>query len=162
MKVNIEHGEVTTKHNESLMLHLMQHPLDCSKCNKVEYCFLHQFATQKRFHEFTRFADRQLRDIEYKNFGQDILFDVQKYIGCQRCVRSYRDVLGGELIGFIRNDRGYKEVFLYPSKTLDNSYSLNFVDLSPVGSFVDKNNVDQPAEWNLIKHQVFRPKIVWV
>jgi NADH-quinone oxidoreductase subunit G len=151
MEVNIEYGKVITKHNELLMSHLMQHPLDCSKCNKVGYCFLHQFATQKGFHGFTRFADRQLKDVEYRNFGQDIIFDVQKCIGCQRCIRSYRDFLGEELIGFIRNDKRYKKAFLCPSKTLDNSYSLNFVDLSSVGAFVDKNSVYQPAECNLIK-----------
>jgi NADH-quinone oxidoreductase subunit G len=116
----------------------------------VGYCFLHKFVSRTKFSGFTRIAKGKLQDIEYKEFGQHILFDATKCIGCQRCIRFCRDILDEELLGFIRNENGYKEIDLYPGKRLDDNYSLNLVDLCPAGAFVDRNCLYQPAEWRLI------------
>ncbi|MDR2779211.1 MAG: (2Fe-2S)-binding protein [Puniceicoccales bacterium] len=150
MEIDTECEEAVSKRNELFKLHLLQHPLDCSKCDKVGYCFLHKFASQTKFAGFTRTVKGQLQNVKYKEFGQHILFDTQKCIGCQRCIRFCRDVLGEELLGFIRNEDGYMDVDLYPGKRLNNNYSLNLVDLCPAGAFVNKNCVYQPVEWDLV------------
>jgi NADH-quinone oxidoreductase subunit G len=150
MEIDTEYEEVIDKRNRLLRLHLLRHPLDCSKCNKVGYCFLHKFAFQTKFPGFTRIAKDQLQDIKYKEFGQHIFFDATKCIDCQRCIRFCRDILDEELLGFIGNENGYGEVDLYPGKTLDNNYSLNLVDLCPAGAFVNRNCLYQPVEWGLI------------
>ncbi|MDR1173815.1 MAG: (2Fe-2S)-binding protein [Puniceicoccales bacterium] len=150
MEIDTEYEEAVDKRNELFRLHLLQHPLDCSKCDKVGYCFLHKFASQTKFSGFSRIAKWQLQNIKYKEFGQHILFDATKCIGCQRCIRFCRDVLDEELLGFIRNENGYEEVDLYPGKRLDNNYSLNLVDLCPAGAFINGNCLYQPAEWRLV------------
>jgi NADH-quinone oxidoreductase subunit G len=150
MEIDTEYEEAVDKRNKLFRLHLLQHPLDCSKCNKVGYCFLHKFASQTKFPGFTRIAKNQPQDIKYKEFGQHILFDASKCIGCQRCIRFCRDILDDELLGFIGNENGYREANLYPGKSLDNNYSLNLVDLCPAGAFVNRNCLYQPVEWDLL------------
>ncbi|MDR1528425.1 MAG: (2Fe-2S)-binding protein [Puniceicoccales bacterium] len=150
MEIDTEYEEAVDKRNELFRLHLLRHPLDCSKCDKVGYCFLHKFASQAKFSGFSRIAKGQLQDIKYKEFGQHIFFDATKCIGCQRCIRFCRDILDEELLGFIRNEKGYGEIDLYPGKKLDSNYSLNLVDLCPAGAFVNRNCLYQPAEWRLV------------
>ncbi|MDR2776813.1 MAG: (2Fe-2S)-binding protein [Puniceicoccales bacterium] len=150
MEVDTEYEEAVDKRNELSGLYLLRHPLDCSKCDKVGYCFLHRFASRTKFSGFSRIAKGQLQDIKYKEFGQHILFDAIKCIGCQRCIRFCRDILDEELLGFMRNENGYEEVDLYPGKRLDSNYSLNLVDLCPAGALVDKNCLYQPTEWRLV------------
>ncbi|MDR0742086.1 MAG: (2Fe-2S)-binding protein [Puniceicoccales bacterium] len=150
MEIDTEYEEAVDKCNELFRLHLLRHPLDCSKCDKVGCCFLHKFASKTKFSGITRIAKGQLQDIKYKEFGQHILFDAAKCIGCQRCIRFCRDILDEELLGFIRNEDGYGELDLYPGKRLGSNYSLNLVDLCPAGAFVNKNCLYQPAEWRLI------------
>ncbi|MDR1890951.1 MAG: (2Fe-2S)-binding protein [Puniceicoccales bacterium] len=150
MEIDTECEEAVNNRNELFRLHLLRHPLDCSKCDKVGYCFLHKFASQTKFSGFTRIEQGQLQNVKYEEFGQHISFDAQKCIGCQRCVRFCRDILDEELLSFIRNENGFEKIALYPGKNLDNNYSLNLADLCPAGAFVNKDCVYQPVEWDLI------------
>jgi NADH-quinone oxidoreductase subunit G len=151
MEVDTKFPEAVAKRNELLTLYLMKHPFDCSICNKIGSCFLHKFAVALGIGSFTRIAKKRNLNLGYEDFGVHIAFDRMKCIGCQRCVRFCRDVLGEEFIGFLPNDQGYKEVTLYPGKTLDNNYSLNLVDLCPAGAFIDKSCTYQPMEWELMR-----------
>jgi NADH-quinone oxidoreductase subunit G len=150
MEIDTECEEAVNNRNELFRLHLLRHPLDCLKCDKVGYCFLYKFASQPKISGFTRIEQGQLQNVKYEEFGQYICFDAQKCIGCLRCVKFCRDILNEELRIFIRNENGFEKIALYTGKNLDNNYSLNLVDLCPAGAFVKKDCVYQLVEWDLI------------
>jgi NADH-quinone oxidoreductase subunit G len=150
MEIDTECGEAAAKRDELFELCLAQHPLDCAKCDKVGRCFLYRFSRRAKFRGFTRIVGGKLPDVTYKTFGKNIVFDPQKCIGCKRCIRFCRDIIGDEALGFIRTEAGYKEIDVYPNRTIDNNYSLNLVDLCPAGAFINTDCVFQPTEWDLI------------
>ncbi|MDR2737888.1 MAG: (2Fe-2S)-binding protein [Puniceicoccales bacterium] len=151
MEIDTEHSKAVSQRNELFSLCLLKHPLDCSKCDKVGNCFLHKFSSQTRFRGFSRIVNGKLEGVEYQDFGKNIAFDGRKCIGCQRCIRFCRDILGDEVLGFIRDDDGNRDVRLYPGKILGGNYTMNLVDLCPAGALVNKNSLFQPTEWDLIR-----------
>ena len=151
IEIDTEFPEALCKRLELFSMYLLQHPLDCSKCDKVGSCFIHRLVTRMKLHGFTRIVNGKLRDVRYKNFGKNIVFDGQKCIGCKRCIRFCRDILDDEVLGFLPTEDGYGEVTPYPGKELGGNYSLNLVDLCPAGALTDRNCVHQPQQWTLMR-----------
>ena len=149
MEIDTNYHEAVAKRQELYTLYLLEHPLDCSKCDKIGNCFLHKFSSQTKFRGFSRIINGKLDESIYEKFSSVLLHDQVKCINCQRCVRFYRDILGEENIGMVRGDKGYREVTIYPGKNLEDNYSLNLVDLCPAGAFLSKSTMYQPAEWDL-------------
>ncbi|MGH9388220.1 MAG: 2Fe-2S iron-sulfur cluster-binding protein, partial [Vicinamibacteria bacterium] len=116
---------------------LINHPLDCPICDEAGECKLQEYAFQmapphSRFEE----SKRKLR--KRVDLGKHVLFDEERCILCRRCTRFCREISKtGELGIFQRGDHSYIDTF--PGKRLDNPYSLNTVDICPVGALTDKN-----------------------
>nr|MBP6505975.1 molybdopterin-dependent oxidoreductase [Opitutaceae bacterium] len=80
------------------------------------------------------------RFIEQKNvkpkrtvLGPRVMLDDERCILCSRCIRFSKEVAKDDVLGFI--DRGsYSTLTCYPGKELKNNYSLNTVDICPVGA----------------------------
>ncbi|MDR1433097.1 MAG: (2Fe-2S)-binding protein [Puniceicoccales bacterium] len=151
VEIDTEFPEALCKRMELLSLCLLQHPLDCSKCDKVGLCFIHRLATRMKLRGFTRIANGKLCNVRYKNFGKNIIFDGQKCIGCKRCIRFCRDTLDDEVLGFLPTEGGCGEVAPYPGKELSGNYCLNLVDLCPAGALMDRNHIHQPQQWTLMR-----------
>jgi NADH-quinone oxidoreductase subunit G len=61
------------------------------------------------------------------------MLDDERCILCSRCVRFCKEIVGDDVLGFI--DRGsYSTLTCYPGRKLENNYSLNTVDICPVGA----------------------------
>ena len=61
------------------------------------------------------------------------MLDDERCILCSRCVRFSTEIAKDDVLGFI--DRGsYSTLTCYPGKKLENNYSLNTVDICPVGA----------------------------
>jgi NADH-quinone oxidoreductase subunit G len=61
------------------------------------------------------------------------MLDDERCILCSRCVRFSKDIAKDDVLGF--TDRGsYSTLACYPGKKLENNYSLNTVDICPVGA----------------------------
>lgn len=151
VEIDTRHPDALRERNKLLFMSLLSHPMDCSKCNKVGDCFLHKIATQTKFRGFSRIKNGELNDVEYTSFGEKILFDSCKCIGCQLCIRFFRDILNEDKLGMFLNAAGYKEVGLYPGKTLDGNYSINVVDLCPAGALISKKSLFQPFDFELMR-----------
>jgi NADH-quinone oxidoreductase subunit G len=150
MEINTEYAKANLVRRGLLLSYLLDHPMDCSMCDKVGNCFLHKFSSQTKFRGFTRIVNGKLEGVVHEKFGTSIAFDREKCIGCRRCVRFYRDIIEEEKLSPMLNDKARWEVDLYPGKTLDDNYSLNVVDLCPAGAMVNEDCTYQPAAWDLI------------
>ncbi len=116
---------------------LLNHPLDCPICDKAGECTLQDYYMAHDLHdsrqEFQRFRKNKALDI-----GPTLILDQQRCVLCDRCVRFLRDVAGQEQLYIAgRGHEAYLTTF--PGKVVDNPYSLNVVDLCPVGALTAKD-----------------------
>ena len=111
---------------------LVNHPLDCPICDQAGECKLQE--------QSTGYGRGYSRYIEQKNvkpkrtaLGPRVTLDDERCILCSRCIRFSKEVAKDDVLGFV--DRGsYSTLTCYPGKALENNYSLNTVDICPVGA----------------------------
>jgi NADH-quinone oxidoreductase subunit G len=116
---------------------LLNHPLDCPICDKAGECTLQNYYMQHDAkdsrQEFKRFTKRKALDI-----GPTMVLDQERCVLCDRCVRFLRDVAGTEELHIAgRGHESYLTTF--PGKSVESPYSLNTVDLCPVGALTSKD-----------------------
>jgi len=65
--------------------------------------------------------------------GPRVILDDERCVLCSRCIRFSKEIAKDDVLGFI--DRGsYSTLTCFPGKELKNNYSLNTVDICPVGA----------------------------
>ena len=64
--------------------------------------------------------------------------DDERCILCTRCIRFTREVAGDDALGIV-NRGSYNTLTAYPGKPFDNNYTLNTVDICPVGALTSKD-----------------------
>ena len=116
---------------------LINHPLDCPICDKAGECRLQEFAV-----EFGKggsdFREDKVKKPKRQDIGKNIVLDDERCILCSRCIRFMQEVAHDDVLGFV--DRGsHTTLTVYPGKRLDSNYSLNTVDLCPVGALTSKD-----------------------
>ncbi|MEX2381466.1 MAG: 2Fe-2S iron-sulfur cluster-binding protein [Opitutales bacterium] len=111
---------------------LINHPLDCPICDQAGECRLQEFATDYG-RGYSRFVERKNVKPKRTVLGPRVMLDDERCILCSRCIRFCDEIAKDPVLGFI--DRGsYTTLTCYPGKKLENNYSLNTVDICPVGA----------------------------
>ena len=111
---------------------LINHPLDCPICDQAGECKLQEHSTAYG-RGYSRFVEQKNVKPKRTQLGPRVTLDDERCILCSRCVRFSKDIAQDDVLGFI--DRGsYSTLTCYPGKQLANNYSLNTVDLCPVGA----------------------------
>ncbi len=111
---------------------LINHPLDCPICDQAGECTLQEFATDYG-KGYSRFIERKNVKPKRTRLGSRVMLDDERCILCSRCIRFCQEIVDDDVLGFI--DRGsYSTLTCYPGKKLENNYSLNTVDICPVGA----------------------------
>jgi NADH-quinone oxidoreductase subunit G len=111
---------------------LVNHPLDCPICDKAGECRLQEFATDYgRGH--SRFVEQKNVKPKRTRIGPRVILDDERCILCSRCIRFCAEIAKDPVLGF--TDRGsYTTLTTFPGRELANNYSLNTVDICPVGA----------------------------
>ena len=111
---------------------LINHPLDCPICDQAGECKLQEQATGYG-RGYSRFIEQKNVKPKRTQLGPRVTLDDERCVLCSRCIRFSRDVAGADGLGFV--DRGsYSTLTCHPDKKLDHNYSLNTVDICPVGA----------------------------
>ena len=111
---------------------LVNHPLDCPICDQAGECRLQEFATDYG-RGYSRFIEQKNVKPKRTRLGPRVMLDDERCILCSRCIRFCEEIVEDPVLGFI--DRGsYSTLTTFPGTQLDNNYSLNTVDLCPVGA----------------------------
>jgi NADH-quinone oxidoreductase subunit G len=76
------------------------------------------------------------------------MLDDERCILCSRCIRFCDEIIGENVLGFI-NHGSYSTLTCYPGKELTSNYSLNTVDLCPVGALTSTDFRFQMRVWFL-------------
>jgi len=111
---------------------LVNHPLDCPICDQAGECKLQeQSAGYGR--DYSRYIEQKNVKPKRTVLGPRVTLDDERCILCSRCIRFSKEIAKDDVLGFI--DRGsYSTLTCYPGKKLENNYSLNTVDICPVGA----------------------------
>ena len=126
---------------------LINHPLDCPICDQAGECKLQEYSVDYG-QANSRFAEEKVHKPKRFDLGPRIVLDAERCILCTRCVRFTKDIVGDDALGII--NRGSHNVLTrYPGKTFDNNYTLNTVDICPVGALTSKDFRFQMRVWFL-------------
>ncbi|MDQ8202648.1 2Fe-2S iron-sulfur cluster-binding protein [Pelagicoccus sp. SDUM812003] len=111
---------------------LINHPLDCPICDQAGECKLQEFSASHG-RGYSRFIEAKNVKPKRTRLGPRVTLDDERCILCSRCVRFSQEIAKDDVLGFI--DRGsYSTLTCFPGKELANNYSLNTVDICPVGA----------------------------
>ncbi len=111
---------------------LINHPLDCPICDQAGECKLQEQSTGYG-RGYSRFIEQKNVKPKRTQLGPRVTLDDERCILCSRCIRFCKEIAKDDVLGFV--DRGsYSTLTCYPGKALANNYSLNTVDICPVGA----------------------------
>ncbi len=111
---------------------LINHPLDCPICDQAGECKLQEQATGYG-RGYSRFVEQKNVKPKRTQLGPRVTLDDERCVLCSRCIRFSKDVAKEDVLGFV--DRGsYSTLTCHPDRKLDHNYSLNTVDICPVGA----------------------------
>ncbi|MGA7213485.1 MAG: molybdopterin-dependent oxidoreductase, partial [Terrimicrobiaceae bacterium] len=116
---------------------LINHPLDCPICDQAGECRLQEFSVQYGKGE-SRFLEEKVKKPKRVDIGPRIVLDDERCIMCSRCVRFMQEIAHDDVLGFV-NRGSHTTLTVYPGRSLDNNYSLNTVDICPVGALTSKD-----------------------
>ena len=132
MHVKTTSSMVTDSREGIMEFLLVNHPLDCPICDQAGECRLQEFATDYG-RGYSRYVERKNVKPKRTRLGPRVTLDDERCILCSRCIRFCQEVVDDDVLGFV--DRGsFSTLTCFPGKELSNNYSLNTVDLCPVGA----------------------------
>jgi NADH-quinone oxidoreductase subunit G len=116
---------------------LINHPLDCPICDQAGECKLQEFSVEHG-NANSRFLERKVKKPKSVELGPRVTLDAERCILCTRCIRFMKEVANDDVLGIV--DRGtFNSISTHPDRILDNNYSLNTVDICPVGALTSSD-----------------------
>ncbi|CAN5742380.1 2Fe-2S iron-sulfur cluster-binding protein [soil metagenome] len=132
---------------------LINHPLDCPICDQAGECRLQEFSVEYGSAE-SRFLENKVKKPKNVELGPRVTLDDERCILCSRCIRFCQEVAKDDVLGFI--DRGSHSVLTaHPGRKLENNYSLNTVDICPVGALTSSDFRFKMRVWFLKETKSF-------
>jgi NADH-quinone oxidoreductase subunit G len=116
---------------------LINHPLDCPICDQAGECHLQEYSVEYGT-AGSRFLEEKVKKPKRVELGPRVTLDDERCILCSRCIRFMKEVAHDDVLGFVsRGSHTY--LTAHPGKLLDSNYSLNTVDLCPVGALTSSD-----------------------
>ena len=116
---------------------LINHPLDCPICDQAGECKLQEYSVDYG-QSASRFVEAKVHKPKAVDLGPRIMLDAERCILCTRCIRFTKDIAGDDALGII-NRGSYNTIATFPGTPFDNNYTLNTVDICPVGALTSKD-----------------------
>lgn len=130
---------------------LINHPLDCPICDQAGECKLQEYSVEYG-QARSRFVEVKVHKPKAVDLGPRIVLDAERCILCTRCIRFTRDIAQDDQLGIIHRG-SFSTIAAYPGARFDNNYTLNTVDLCPVGALTSKDFRFQMRVWFLKETQ---------
>ena len=132
---------------------LINHPLDCPICDQAGECRLQEFSVEYGRQD-SRFFENKVKKPKNVELGPRVTLDDERCILCSRCIRFSKEIAKDDVLGFI--DRGSHTVLTaHPGRRLENNYSLNTVDICPVGALTSADFRFKMRVWFLKETKSF-------
>ena len=132
---------------DTLEFLLINHPLDCPICDQAGMCPL-QIQAYKYGPEGSRFEFRKTHKPKKVKLGPRVVLDAERCINCTRCTRFTDEISKSHQLTIIeRSVRNYP--MTPPGVTFDEPYSMNVIDLCPVGALTSADFRFQARIWEM-------------
>ncbi len=147
MVVHTQSDKSIAARNAVMEFFLINHPLDCPICDEAGECKLQDYAYQHSVGE-SRFVEEKVHKDKRVELGPNVMFDGERCISCSRCIRFCDEIAKDPELTFVkRGDR--VTITTYPGKQLDNPYSMNVVDICPVGALTNRDFRFKARVWDM-------------
>ncbi|MGB2867185.1 MAG: molybdopterin-dependent oxidoreductase [Bacteroidota bacterium] len=126
---------------------LINHPLDCPICDEAGECKLQDYS-YKYSRGYSRFEEDKVHKPKRVELGPNVMLDDERCIMCSRCVRYADEIVRQPVLTF--TERGTHVVLTtFPGTTFDNPYSMNVVELCPVGALTSRDFRFKARVWEM-------------
>jgi NADH-quinone oxidoreductase subunit G len=147
MEVKVNSDKALQARNAVMEFLLINHPLDCPICDEAGECKLQDYAYEHGMGE-SRFEEMKNRKEKRVDLGPRIKFDGERCISCSRCIRFSDEIAGQNQLTFVkRGDR--VTIRTFPGEEFDNNYTLNTVDICPVGALTSRDFRFKARVWDM-------------
>lgn len=147
VKTNKTSSVVKTAQEGVLEYMLINHPLDCPICDQAGECPL-QIWTYKYGPEGSRFENQKSHKPKRVELGPNVMLDAERCINCTRCTRFTEEISHTHQLTIIgRGDKNHPATA--PGKVFDDAYSMNVIDLCPVGALTAKKSRFKARAWEM-------------
>ncbi len=127
---------------------LIHHPIDCPVCDQSGECWLQDYYMEHAHHDSRYPLGQKTRRRKAFDLGPTVKLDQERCILCTRCSRFTENVTGtGEIRVFGRGHSS--KIGVFEDKPLDNPYSINVVDVCPVGALTSTDFRFKVRSWFL-------------
>ncbi len=126
---------------------LVNHPIDCPVCDQAGECKLQEYYMQHDL-KVSRMEEEKVHKEKAIPLGPNVMLDMERCILCSCCIRFCQEVAKKDELCF--TERGnHTELTTYPGKGLENRYSMNTVDICPVGALTSRDFRFKQRVWFL-------------
>ncbi len=126
---------------------LINHPLDCPICDEAGECKLQDYAFNYSKGE-SRFVEEKNHKDKRVEWGPNVMYDAERCISCSRCIRYAKEHAGQDILSFV--NRGDKvTIKVANEKVFDNPYSMNVIEICPVGALTSKDFRFKSRVWDM-------------
>ncbi len=147
MVVRTQSPKVVNAQQAVMEFLLINHPLDCPICDEAGECKLQDYAY--KFGEgVSRFEFDKVRKPKRVELGPRVMLDTERCIMCSRCIRFCDEVAKKPQLVFTRRC-DHIELTTFPGEKLDNPYSMNTIDLCPVGALTSRDFRFKARVWEM-------------
>jgi NADH-quinone oxidoreductase subunit G len=147
MVVKTKSEKVVKARNSVMEFLLINHPLDCPICDEAGECKLQNYAYKYSIGA-SRFQEDKVHKPKRVELGPHVLLDVERCIMCSRCIRFSEEIAHQSALTF--TERGTHVILTtFPGTQLDNPYSMNVVDICPVGALTSRDFRFKARVWEM-------------
>ena len=147
MVVKTKSERVVKARNSVMEFLLINHPLDCPICDEAGECKLQDYAYKYSIGA-SRFQEDKVHKPKRVELGPHVLLDVERCIMCSRCIRFSEEIAHQSALTF--TERGTHVILTtFPGTQLDNPYSMNVVDICPVGALTSRDFRFKARVWEM-------------
>jgi NADH-quinone oxidoreductase subunit G len=126
---------------------LINHPLDCPICDEAGECKLQDYSYKYSI-GYSRFNEDKVHKPKRVQLGPNVMLDDERCIMCSRCIRFSDEIAGQSVLTF--TERGTHVVLTtFPGTQLDNPYSMNVIELCPVGALTSTDFRFKSRVWEM-------------
>ncbi len=140
---------VARAQKDTLEFLLINHPLDCPICDQAGHCPL-QNQAYKYGPEGSRFEFEKVHKPKKITLGPRVTLDGERCINCTRCTRFTAEVSKSHQLTITQ--RGVNNYPLTPPGVeFDDPYSMNVIDICPVGALTSTDFRFKARVWEMSK-----------
>lgn len=134
---------------------LINHPLDCPICDEAGECKLQDYAYTYSV-GYSRFDEDKVHKPKRVELGPHVMLDTERCIMCSRCIRFCDEIAGKPQLTFTQRGT-HVELTTFPGEKLDNPYSMNVIDICPVGALTSRDFRFKARVWEMSSTETICP-----